>query len=100
MKFRFCLLSEMPKFFQMKAKTSFERFDASYVFIAADSLLFQFCRCRGEFHVSFASEIKPLRFELLEVLLEAVLCPQESKRNHWRKMRPSPDPFERAQPTF
>jgi hypothetical protein len=62
-----------------KGKKLLRAFDASYVFVAADTLIFEFCRCRGEFHVSVASELEPERFELLEVLLEAVLYPPESR---------------------
>lgn len=62
-----------------KNKKLLRAFDASYVFVAADTLIFRFCRCRGEFHVSVASEREPERFELLELLLEAVLCPPESR---------------------
>lgn len=55
-------------------------FDDAYVTIAVDTLLFKFCRCRGEFHVQVASELNPERFEHLELVLETILSPDELKQ--------------------
>lgn len=55
-------------------------FDAAYVTVAVDTLLFEFCRCRGEFHVRVASELDPERFENLELVLATILEPAELKQ--------------------
>lgn len=63
-----------------EGKQLLRAFDAAYVTIAVDTLLFKFCRCRGEFHVQVASEFDPERFEHLELVLETILNPDELKQ--------------------
>lgn len=55
-------------------------FDAAYVVLEVDTLLFKFCRCRGDFSVTVASELAPEDSENLDLVLETILCPPESRQ--------------------
>ena len=56
-------------------------FDASYVTVAAEGLVFQFARCRGEFYVRVAPDFAPDEGEDLKLLLSVIMDSSDAKND-------------------